>query len=147
MADKPTPSQACGLPSFENIAAQPRDSWKVVNDETATPYVKLLARRITKLSNDGLKGIDTINCWISRRIQPLQHRDSLMHEYTGANDGMRYSDQELDPRVVEKHVRSLMKSPRKKPLKFGVAMFENDSCPSVSYTSAMVFYDIFKLLP
>jgi hypothetical protein len=68
MADKPTPSQACGLPSFKNIAAQPCDSWKAVNDETATPYVKLLARQIAKLSIDGLKGIDTINCWISQRI-------------------------------------------------------------------------------
>jgi hypothetical protein len=117
-----------------------------VNDETATPYVKLLARRIAKLSIDGLKGIDTINCWISRRIQPLQHRNSLMHEYTSANDGMRYSDQELDPRVVEKRIRSLMKSTRKKPLKFGMAMFENGSCPSVSYASATVFYDTFTLL-
>jgi hypothetical protein len=129
MADKPAPSQARGLSSFENIAAQPCDSWKAVNDETATPYVKLLARRIAKLSVDGLKGIDTIHYWISRRIQPLQHRDSLMHEYTGANDGMRYSDKELDPKVVEKRIRSLMKSPRKKPLKFGMAMFENGSCP------------------
>jgi hypothetical protein len=144
MADKPAPSQACGLPSFENIAAQPHDSWKAVNDETATPYVKLLARRIAKLTNDGLKGINTINCWISRWIQPLQHRDSLMHEYTGANDGMRYSDQEMDPRVVEKRIRSLMKSPRKKPLKFGMAIFENGSCPLVSYTSTMVLYSIFK---
>jgi hypothetical protein len=86
MADKPAPSQAHGLPSFENIAAQPLDSWNPVNDKTATPYVKLLAWRLAKLSKDGLKGIDTINCWISQRIQPLQHRDSLMHEYNGAND-------------------------------------------------------------
>jgi hypothetical protein len=136
MADKPAPSQARGLPSFENIAAESRDSWKAVNDESATPYVKLLAQQIAKLSLDGLKGIDTINCWISRWIQLLQHRDSLMHEYTGANDGMHCSDQELDPKVVEKRIRSLMKSPRKKPLKFGMAMFENGSCPLVSSLSA-----------
>jgi hypothetical protein len=102
-----------------------------------------LAQRIAKLSVNGLNGIDTINCWISRRIQPLQHRDSLMHEYTGVNDGMRYSDQELDPKVVEKRIRSLMKSPRKKPLKFGMAMFDNGSCPSVSYLSATVPCDTF----
>jgi hypothetical protein len=72
MADKAAPSQDFGLHSFENIAAQPLDSWKPVNDESATPYIKLLARRIAKLSKDGLKGIDTINCWISRLIQPLQ---------------------------------------------------------------------------
>jgi hypothetical protein len=145
MADKPTPSQARGLPSFENIAAQPRNSWKPVNDETATPYVKLLARRIAKLSKDGLKGINTINCWISRRIQPLQHRVSLMHEYTGANDGIRYSDKELDPKVVEKRICSLMKSPRKKPLKFVMAIFENGSCPSVSYFSTIIFHDTIAL--
>jgi hypothetical protein len=68
MADKPAPSQDRGLQPFENIAAQPLDSWKPVNDESATPYIKLLTRRITKLSKDGLKGIDTINCWKSRRI-------------------------------------------------------------------------------
>jgi hypothetical protein len=68
-----------------------------------------------------------------------------MHEYTGANDGMRYSDKELDPKVVEKRIRSLMKSPRKKPLKFGMAMFENGSCPLISYFSAIIFHDTFAL--
>jgi hypothetical protein len=45
MADKDAPSQDCGLHPFEDIAAQPLDSWKPVNDESATPYVKILARR------------------------------------------------------------------------------------------------------
>jgi hypothetical protein len=61
-----------------------------------------------------------------------------MHEYTGAKDGMRCSEEELDPKVVEKRIRSLMKSPRKKPLKFGMAMFENGSCPLVCRFSAIV---------
>jgi hypothetical protein len=61
-----------------------------------------------------------------------------MHEYTGAKDGMRYSEKELDPKVVEKRIRSLMKSPRKKPLKFGMAMFENGSCPLVRCFSAII---------
>jgi hypothetical protein len=61
-----------------------------------------------------------------------------MHEYTGAKDGMRYSEEELDPKVIEKRICSLMKSSRKKPLKFGMAMFENGSCPSVRCSSTMV---------
>jgi hypothetical protein len=93
--------------------------------------VKLITRRIAKLMQDSLKGIDTNNCWISLRIQPLQYRDRLMHEYTGGKDGMRCSEKELDPKVVEKRIRSLMKSPWKEPLKFGMAMFENGSCPLV----------------
>jgi hypothetical protein len=146
MVDKPAPSQVRGLLPFENIAAQPLDSWKPVNDETATPYVKLLAWQIAKLSKDGLKGIDTINCWISRWIQLLQHRDSLMHEYTGAKDGMRYSEKELDPKVVEKRIRSLMKSFRKKPLKFCMAMFENGSCPLVRCFSTIVLMTALNFL-
>jgi hypothetical protein len=138
MVDKAAPSQAFGLRPFENIGAQPLDSWKLVNDNSTTPYVKLLAWWIAKLSKDGLKGIDTINCWISWWIQPLQHRDCLMHEYTGAKDGMRCSEEELDPKVIEKRIRSLMKSPRKKPLKFGMAMFEDGSCPSVRCSCTMV---------
>jgi hypothetical protein len=39
MADKVAPSQTFGLRPFENIAAEPRDSWKPVNDDSATPYV------------------------------------------------------------------------------------------------------------
>jgi hypothetical protein len=61
-----------------------------------------------------------------------------MHEYTGAKDGMRCSEEELDPKVIEKRIRSLMKSPRKNPLKFSMAMFENGSCPSVRCSSTMV---------
>jgi hypothetical protein len=62
MADRLAPSQDRGLHPFDNIAAQPLDSWRPVNDESATPYIKLLARRFAELSKDGLKGIDTINC-------------------------------------------------------------------------------------
>jgi hypothetical protein len=61
-----------------------------------------------------------------------------MHEYTGAKDGMRCSEEELDPKVIEKRIRLLMKSPRKKPLKFGMALFENGSCPPVHCSSATV---------
>jgi hypothetical protein len=62
LADQPAPLQARDLLPFENIEAQPLDSWKPFNDESATPYVKLLAWRIATLSKNGLKGIDTINC-------------------------------------------------------------------------------------
>jgi hypothetical protein len=43
MADKAAPSQAFGLRPFENIAAEPLDSWKQINDDFTTPYVKLIA--------------------------------------------------------------------------------------------------------
>jgi hypothetical protein len=120
MANKAAPSQTFGIRPFENIAAE-----KLVNDDSTTPYVQLL------------KGIDTINCWISWQIQPLQYHDRLMHEYTSAEDGMRCSEKHLDPKVIEKRIRSLMKSTRKEPLKFGKAMFQNGSCPPVHCFSAI----------
>jgi hypothetical protein len=61
-----------------------------------------------------------------------------MHEYTDAKDGMQCSEEELNPKVIKKHIRSVMKSLRKKPLKFGMAMFENGSYPPVCCSSAMV---------
>jgi hypothetical protein len=48
-----------------------------------------------------------------------------MHQYTGAKDGMRCSKADMGPKTVAKHIRSLMKIPRKeKNLKFGMDMFE-----------------------
>jgi hypothetical protein len=131
MVDKAAPSQSFGLQPFENIAVEPLDSWKLANDDSATPYIKLLAWWIAKLTQDGLKDIDTINCWISRQIQPLQYRDHLMHEYTGAKDGMQCSENELEPKMIVMRICSLMKAPRKEPLKFGMNMFKNGSCPKV----------------
>jgi hypothetical protein len=55
MLDKVAPSQAFGLRPFENITTEPPDSWKPVNDDSATSYVKLIAWWIAKLTQDGLK--------------------------------------------------------------------------------------------
>jgi hypothetical protein len=89
------------------VEAESLDSWKPVNDDSATPYVKLLAWWIAKLTQGGLKGIDTINCWISWQIQPLQYRDHLMHQYTGSKDGIHCSEVELDPEIIEKRCSAL----------------------------------------
>jgi hypothetical protein len=128
MADKAAPKRSFGLRPFDNVPAEPRDYWKLVNDEYATPYIKLLARQTAKLTRDGLKGINTINCWVSRWIQLFQHRDRLMHQYTGASDGIRCSGSEKTEEMVAKRICSLMKIPRKeKTLKFGLGMYENGS--------------------
>jgi hypothetical protein len=46
MVDKAAPSQTFGLHPFENIATEPLDSWKLVNDDSATP--------MSSSSHDGL---------------------------------------------------------------------------------------------
>jgi hypothetical protein len=65
MVDKATPEWTFGLLPFKNVPAESHDSWKPINDDSTIPYIKLLARRIAKLTRDGLKGINTINCWVS----------------------------------------------------------------------------------
>jgi hypothetical protein len=82
---------------------------------------------------------ETLNKWCKNKHGSSKNYGYVGDvSYTGAKDGMRYSEEELDPKVIEKRIRSLMKSPRKKPLKFGMAMFENGSCPPVRCFSAIV---------
>ena len=49
----------------------------------------MMAQRIGKLVDDGLKGSDVILSWFTRRIQPLSLRSKLICQYTGANDTLR----------------------------------------------------------
>src|SRR3954463_8344641 len=49
-------------------------------------------RRIEWFVDTGLTGLDLAMCWFIRRIQPLQHRTKLMHEYTNdRRDTLRIS--------------------------------------------------------
>jgi hypothetical protein len=43
----------------------------------------------------------------------------------------------MDPVIIKKRIRSLMKAPRKKSLEFGMNMFENGSFPKVRFLSAI----------
>jgi hypothetical protein len=50
--------------------------------------------------------------WFTKRIQPLQHRDRLMFQYTGRDDLMRASKDNLSSDTVDKRIRLLIKIPR-----------------------------------
>ncbi|KAK1618285.1 hypothetical protein QYE76_023802 [Lolium multiflorum] len=47
-----------------------------------------------------------------RRIQPLQHRDHLMFQYTGRDDLMRASKDNLSSDALDKRIQGLIKIPR-----------------------------------
>jgi hypothetical protein len=85
-----------------------------------------------KLVFSGLTGSNTIHCWISRRIQPLQYRSALMCEYSGIDDPQRYSKEELSAKEIELRIRNIIKVGRDEPLKLKIPMYENGSCPEVS---------------
>jgi hypothetical protein len=70
---------------------------------------QLYSRWIYKLVFAGLTGADTIHYWISRRIQPLQYRPTLMCEYSGIDDAQRYTKEELTPKGIKRRIRNIIK--------------------------------------
>jgi hypothetical protein len=50
--------------------------------------------------------------WFTKQVQPLQHRDRLMYQYTGHNDTMRASKDNLSSEALAKQIRVMIKIPR-----------------------------------
>jgi hypothetical protein len=63
------------------------------------------------LTEEGLTGKDLTMSWFTKRIQPLQHRDRLMYHYTGRDDLMRASKDNLSTDALDKRIRVLIKVP------------------------------------
>jgi hypothetical protein len=105
LADQAPPEKKFGLRSFVDGPAEEQDSWGVMDDFTMDDECQLCSRRISKLVFSSLTGADTIHCWVSRRIQPLQYRAALMCEYSGIDDPQRYSKEELSAEEIELRIR------------------------------------------
>jgi hypothetical protein len=80
-----------------------------MDDFTMDDECQLCSRRISKLVFSGLTSADTIHCWISQRIQPLQYRSALMCEYSEINDSQCYSKEELSSEEIERQIRNIIK--------------------------------------
>jgi hypothetical protein len=65
-ADQAPPKKKFGLRSFVDGPAEEQDTWGILDDSTINEECQILSRWITKLHYDGLTGIDTIHCWLSR---------------------------------------------------------------------------------
>jgi hypothetical protein len=91
LADQAPPERKFGLRSFVDGPAEGQDSWGVMGDFTMDDECQLCSWQISKLVFSGLTGADTIHCWISRRIQLLQYRPTLMCEYSRVDDPQCYS--------------------------------------------------------
>ena len=64
------PRQSIGLPPFSMERVREPSSLKVVSEEKA--QVKVLVERVVQLIRDGVTGMDLLEVFLSRRIQPLQ---------------------------------------------------------------------------
>ena len=86
-ADKVALEKSFGIPPFVSGLAKPADNWDGPEDVSLTADSILHKRRIEKLMDMGLTGVDLVLCWLTRRIQPLQHRTRLMCQYDRQQEG------------------------------------------------------------
>ncbi|KAK1561408.1 hypothetical protein QYE76_016517 [Lolium multiflorum] len=104
------PANARKLPPFKNCPATELPTWSHCPHISESPTRAV--RRICKLTEEGLTGKDLTLSWFTKRIQPLQHRDRLMFQYTGRDDPMRVTKDNLSADALDKRIRVLIKVPR-----------------------------------
>ncbi|KAK1630893.1 hypothetical protein QYE76_005208 [Lolium multiflorum] len=100
------------LPAFKNGPASETPAWTVCPHLSESQQLTRAVRRICKLTEDGMSGKDLTMSWFTKRIQPLQHRDHLMFQYTGRDDLMHASKDNLSADAVDKRIQLLIKIPR-----------------------------------
>ena len=65
--------------------------WMAAEDisDNEAEVVPSMVNRIKELDDTGLQTVDLFNCWLGRRIVPLQRRANPMYKYTGSADPTR----------------------------------------------------------
>ena len=66
----------------------------------------MLMERVVQLIHDGVTGMDLLEVFLSRRIQPLQARDHSMWMYSGIEDSTRINPKDVDEKTVALWVQS-----------------------------------------
>ncbi|SPT20405.1 unnamed protein product [Triticum aestivum] len=103
--DQATPGQSTGLPPFSLDQAQKPVSLKVTPEEKA--QVKVLVGRVVQLVREGVTGMDLLEVFLRRRIQPLQARDHPMWLYSGLDDTTRIHPEEVTDEMLEGWLSSI----------------------------------------
>ena len=67
----------------------------------------MLVDRVVQLINDGVTGMDLLEVFLSRCIQPLQARDHPMWLYSGPDDTARFHPEEVSSETVALWLRSI----------------------------------------
>ncbi|KAK1590114.1 hypothetical protein QYE76_037158 [Lolium multiflorum] len=112
LKDVSDPANARKLPPFKNCPATELPTWSHCPHISESLQLTRAVRRICKLTEEGLTGKDLTLSWFTKRIQPLQHRDRLMFQYTGRDDPMRVTKDNLSADALDKRIRVLIKVPR-----------------------------------
>ena len=80
-------------------------SLKVLPEEKVE--VKMLMERVVQLVRDGVTGMDLLEVFLRRRIQPLQYRGHPMWLYCGTEDTTRVHPEEVPSKTVALWLRSI----------------------------------------
>ncbi|KAK1609347.1 hypothetical protein QYE76_033020 [Lolium multiflorum] len=112
LKDVSDPASERVLPPFKNSPASEDPAWTQCPHLSESPQLTRMVRRICKLTEEGLTGKDLTMSWFTKRIQPLQHRDRMMFQYTGRDDPIRASKDNLSADAIDKRIRLLIKIPR-----------------------------------
>ena len=78
---------------------------KVIPKERA--QVNVLVERVVQLVRDGVTGMDLLEVFLKRRIQPLQARDHPMWMYSGIEDSTRIHPEEVDEETVAQWLQGI----------------------------------------
>ena len=97
--------QSTGLPPFSMERVRKPSSLKVAPEEKA--QVKVLVERVVQLIRDGVTGMDLLEVFLRRCIQPLQARDHPMWMYSGTEDTTRIHPEEIDEATLERWMASI----------------------------------------
>ena len=103
--DESTPGQSTGLPPFSMDRVDKPSSLKVTSEEKA--QVQVLAGRVVELVREGVTGMDLLEVFLRRRIQPLQARDHPMWLYSGLDDTTRVHPEEVTDEMLEGWLSSI----------------------------------------
>ncbi|KAK1609379.1 hypothetical protein QYE76_033052 [Lolium multiflorum] len=122
-----------GLPKFINKPPKELASWSFVPALAQYPELDKAARRISRSVHDGLTKTDLTLSWFSRRIQPLKYNKRLICEYTGVDDQLRVTRDNLPTDSLNRRIKMLVKIPRGQPVPEIVKDIKtNNQCPPLN---------------
>ena len=78
---------------------------RVIREEKA--QVKVLVEQVVQLVRDRVTGMDLLEVFLSRRIQPLQAHDHPMWMYSGLEDSTRIHLEDVSEDTVEQWLRGI----------------------------------------
>ncbi|KAI4991474.1 hypothetical protein ZWY2020_039845 [Hordeum vulgare] len=94
-----------GLDLVENDRPTSPRILTIFEDEKAE--VEMFVGEVISLVRNGLTGMDLLETFLSRRIQPLRARDHAMWHYSGSEDSTRSHHEEVSEETVSQWIKSI----------------------------------------